>query len=135
MSIGKKKRRVLFRRKRTLDPTILIDYKNPEILKRFITDRGKIIPRRISGATAKQQRDICQAVKRARYLSLLPYCLAHRTERNFGAEMSAIAALSMGSSRFQRGGKDKDRGGDRGAPRDRDASPEAKSNEPEKTES
>ena len=105
MSIGRRKRRVLFRRKRTLDPTILIDYKSPEILKRFITDRGKIIPRRISGATAKQQRQICQAVKRARYLSLLPYCLAHRTERNFGAEMSAIAALSMGSSRFQRGGR------------------------------
>lgn len=110
MSIGKKKRRVLFRRKRTLDPSIVIDYKNPEILKRFITDRGKIIPRRISGATAKQQRSICQAVKRARYLSLLPYCLAHRTERNFGAEMSAIAAMSMGSSRFQRGGSRSDRG-------------------------
>lgn len=130
MSIGRRKRRVLFRRKRTLDPTILIDYKNPEILKRFITDRGKIIPRRISGATAKQQRSICQAVKRARYLSLLPYCLAHRTERNFGAEMSAIAALSMGSSRFQRGG----RGGDRGDRPNREQ-PEAQAPELEKGES
>lgn len=130
MSIGRRKRRVLFRRKRTLDPTILIDYKNPEILKRFITDRGKIIPRRISGATAKQQRNICQAVKRARYLSLLPYCLAHRTERNFGAEMSAIAALSMGSSRFQRGGR-----GDRGERPSREQSAETQAPEFEKGES
>ena len=61
----KKKRRTLFRRKRTLDPSIVIDYRNPEVLKRFVTDRGKIIPRRISGATAKQQRAICKAVKRA----------------------------------------------------------------------
>ena len=49
----KKKRRLMFRRKRTLDQSIEIDYKNPETLRRFITDRGKIIPRRISGATAK----------------------------------------------------------------------------------
>ncbi len=94
---GKKKRRMMFRRKRTLDPSLDIDYKNPDVLKRFVTDRGKIIPRRISGATAKQQRAICTAVKRARYLSLLPYCLSHRTEKNFGAEMSAIAASTMGS--------------------------------------
>ncbi len=107
----RKKRRLMFRRKRTLDPTIKIDYKSPDVLKRFITDRGKIIPRRISGATAKQQRDICRAVKRARYLALLPYSLAHRTERNFAAEMSAVAASTMGSSRMQRpvrreGGRD-----------------------------
>ncbi|MBF0440508.1 MAG: 30S ribosomal protein S18 [Oligoflexales bacterium] len=95
----RKKRRVMFRRKRALDPTIAIDYKNPDMLKRFITDRGKIIPRRISGATASQQRAICKAVKRARYLALLPFCLSHRTERNFAAEMSAIATSSMGTSR------------------------------------
>ena len=59
MSNVRKKRRLLFRRKRTLDPNIVIDYKNPDILKRFVTDRGKIIPRRISGATASQQRAIC----------------------------------------------------------------------------
>lgn len=99
MSGQRKKRRLLFRRKRTLDPSIVIDYKNPEVLRRFITDRGKIIPRRISGATAKQQREICKAVKRARYLSLLPFSLAHRTERNFAAEMSAIAASTMGVTR------------------------------------
>ena len=48
MSTAKKKRRLLFRRKRTLDPSIVIDYKNPDVLRRFVTDRGKIIPRRIS---------------------------------------------------------------------------------------
>lgn len=99
MSQSRRKKRVLFKRKRTLDPNIVVDYKSPDILKRFVTDRGKIIPRRISGATAKQQRAICTAVKRARYLSLLPYSLAHRAERNFAAEMSAIATSTMGSSR------------------------------------
>lgn len=98
MASGRKKRRLMFRRKRTLDPSIIIDYKNPDVLRRFITDRGKIIPRRISGATAKQQRAICLAVKRARYLALLPYSLGHRQERNFATEMSAIATSAMGTS-------------------------------------
>ncbi len=98
MASGRKKRRLMFRRKRTLDPSIVIDYKNPDILRRFVTDRGKIIPRRISGATAKQQRAICLAVKRARYLALLPYSLGHRQERNFATEMSAIATAAMGTS-------------------------------------
>ena len=102
MANPKKKRRLMFRRKRTLDPTIVIDYKNPEVLKRFVTDRGKIIPRRISGATARQQREICTAVKRARYLALLPYSLAHRQERNFATEMSAIATSAIGTSRRPR---------------------------------
>lgn len=104
MANQRKKRRLMFRRKRTLDPTIIIDYKNPEVLKRFITDRGKIIPRRISGASAKQQRAISLAVKRARYLAMIPFSLAHRAERNFAAEMAAIASSSMGSPRsFNRG--------------------------------
>jgi small subunit ribosomal protein S18 len=98
MANSRKKRRLMFRRKRTLDPSIIIDYKNPEVLRRFVTDRGKIIPRRISGATAKQQRAICNAVKRARYLALLPYSLGHRQERNFATEMSAIATSAMGTS-------------------------------------
>lgn len=99
MAIVKKKRRLFFRRKRTLDPTIVIDYKNPDVLKRFITDRGKIIPRRISGASAKQQRAISLAVKRARYLALIPFSLAHRAERTFAAEMAAVASSTMGASR------------------------------------
>jgi small subunit ribosomal protein S18 len=99
MTTSKRKRKVMFRRKRNLDPNVDIDYKNPDNLRRFITDRGKIIPRRISGATAKQQRLICTAVKRARYLALLPFSLAHRAERNFATEMSQIASSSMGVNR------------------------------------
>ena len=115
----KKKRRLMFRRKRTLDPSIIIDYKNPEVLKRFITDRGKIIPRRISGATAKQQRAISLAVKRARYLAVIPYSLAHRQERSFATEMAAIAsaAVSSGPGRGGPRGDFRDRGD-----RDRDGS-------------
>ena len=90
----KKKRRLLMRRKRTLDPTITIDFKKPDVLKRFITDRGKIIPRRISGATSMQQREITKAVKRARYLALIPYSVAHRPERGFAGEMAAANAGS-----------------------------------------
>ena len=120
MANPRKKRRLMFRRKRTLDPSIAIDYKNPDILRRFVTDRGKIIPRRISGATAAQQRAICKAVKRARYLSLLPYSLAHRQERNFAAEMSAIATSAIGTSR--RPPRSDDRRGDRGDRPERDHS-------------
>ena len=50
-----------------------IDYKNPQILRSFITDRGKMIPRRISGACARQQRVISTAIRRARMLALLPF--------------------------------------------------------------
>jgi len=92
MAGGKKKRRMLLRRKRTLDPSTQIDYKQPDGLKRFVTDRGRIIPRRISGATASQQREICKAVKRARYIGLLPFAVNHRGERGFASEMAAVAA-------------------------------------------
>ena len=50
----------------------LIDYKNPQLLRSFITDRGKMVPRRISGSCAKHQRSISVAVRRARMLALLP---------------------------------------------------------------
>lgn len=91
---SRRKRRLVFRRKRALDPDLFIDYKDADLLKRFITDRGKIIPRRISGATAKQQREICKSIKRARYLGLLPFSVAHRSERGFSAEMAAIGAAT-----------------------------------------
>ena len=51
----------------------VLDYKNPEQLKKFINDKGKILPRRATGACAKHQRDITQAVKRARHIAVLPY--------------------------------------------------------------
>lgn len=50
-----------------------IDYKDIETLKRFITDRGKILPRRITGVSARFQRLLNIAIKRARYIGLLPF--------------------------------------------------------------
>jgi small subunit ribosomal protein S18 len=50
-----------------------IDYKDVDLLKKFITERGKILPRRLTGLTAKQQRDLTTAVKRARIGALLPF--------------------------------------------------------------
>ena len=50
-----------------------IDYKDPEFLKRFLNEQGKILPRRITGTSQKYQRRVAQAVKRARHLALLPF--------------------------------------------------------------
>ncbi len=50
-----------------------VDYRNPQLLRYFITDRGKIVPRRVSGTCAKHQREIALAIKRARNIALLPY--------------------------------------------------------------
>ena len=50
-----------------------IDYKRSDILEKFLTDRGKILPRRITGTCAKHQREVTIAVKRARQVALLPY--------------------------------------------------------------
>jgi small subunit ribosomal protein S18 len=55
------------------DRNLVIDYKNPQLLKNFLTDRGKVVPARISGLTARQQRQLTRAIKRARMLALLPY--------------------------------------------------------------
>jgi small subunit ribosomal protein S18 len=57
----------------TLEVGFIFDHKDPQQLRYFLTDRGKITPRRISGLTAKQQRALTAAIKRARNLSLLPY--------------------------------------------------------------
>jgi small subunit ribosomal protein S18 len=111
------------RRKRTLDPSIPIDYKKPDTLKRFVTDRGKIIPARISGATSAQQREITLAVKRARYLSLLPCSVSHRTERGFAGEMQLAASSMSVGSRDRMGGPGGDRGGFQ--PRDQQPAPES----------
>ena len=50
-----------------------IDYKDIKLLQRFVSERGKIVPRRITAVTAKEQRQLAQAIKRARELALLPY--------------------------------------------------------------
>lgn len=55
------------------DPEFIFDYKDPQTLRHFITERGKVVPRRISGLTARQQRALTQAIKRARMIALLPY--------------------------------------------------------------
>ena len=54
-----------------------IDYKDLEILKAYITETGKIVPSRITGTSAKYQRQLATAIKRARFLSLLPYTDNH----------------------------------------------------------
>ena len=55
------------------DRTVKIDYKQIETLRRYVTESGKIRPRRQSGACAKHQREIARAIKRARHLAMLPF--------------------------------------------------------------
>ena len=55
------------------DKNLVLDYKNADQLKKFINEKGKILPRRATGACAKHQRDITTAVKRARHIAILPY--------------------------------------------------------------
>lgn len=56
-----------------VDSGMEIDYKNPKALKQFVTERGKIIPRRITGTCAKHQRKLSLAIKQARQIALLPF--------------------------------------------------------------
>ncbi|WDV45866.1 30S ribosomal protein S18 [Clostridiaceae bacterium M8S5] len=67
-----------FRRKKKVcnfcvDKVDSVDYKDINKLKKYITERGKILPRRITGTCAKHQRQVTQAIKRARTIALLPY--------------------------------------------------------------
>ena len=55
------------------DKELVIDYKDPKTLRNFVTERGKIIPKRIYGTCARHQRQLTEAIKRARQLALLPY--------------------------------------------------------------
>ncbi len=57
----------------TEEKTLYIDYKNYRVLRDFVTERGKIMPRRITGNTAKHQRMLTTAIKRARYMALISY--------------------------------------------------------------
>ncbi|QTA86842.1 30S ribosomal protein S18 [Desulfonema magnum] len=71
-----KKKRIFQRRKVCrfcADSSLVINYKDVKTLRYFITERGKIIPRRISGTCSKHQRALTQAIKRARTIALLPY--------------------------------------------------------------
>jgi len=60
------------------DKNIIIDYKDSKLLRNFITERGKIIPRRISGNCARHQRQMTNAIKRARTIALLPFTVQHK---------------------------------------------------------
>jgi small subunit ribosomal protein S18 len=70
-----------FRRRKfckfTAEGTIEIDYKDLVTLKNYITETGKIVPSRITGTKARYQRQLSTAIKRARFLALLPYSDAH----------------------------------------------------------
>lgn len=57
----------------TVDKIHYIDYKDIELLRKYVTDTGKIVPRRVTGVSAKHQRILNQAIKRARYMALLPF--------------------------------------------------------------
>ncbi len=72
------KRKTMGRRKPCkfcADDKIRIDYKDASLLKYFITDRGKLVPRRLSGNCAKHQREIAVAVNRARMIALMPFAV------------------------------------------------------------
>ncbi|HEV8410249.1 MAG TPA: 30S ribosomal protein S18 [Gemmatimonadaceae bacterium] len=56
-----------------------VDYKDERLLARFITDNGKILPSRLSGVDARHQRQLAKAIKKARYLALLPYTRGAQT--------------------------------------------------------
>lgn len=65
---------VIYRRKASpLKVTDIIDYKDVELLSKFLSEQGKILPRRLTGLTTKQQTRVTKAIKRARILSLLPF--------------------------------------------------------------
>ena len=55
------------------DKNLVLDYKNAEQLRKFVSEKGKILPRRATGACAKHQREITTAVKRARHIAIIPY--------------------------------------------------------------
>ena len=66
-----------FRRRKTCpfsgEKAPKIDYKDPKLLQRYISEKGKIVPSRISAVSMKKQRELARAIKRARFLALLPY--------------------------------------------------------------
>jgi small subunit ribosomal protein S18 len=79
MAMEQTARRPFFRRRKscpfTGEGAPKIDYKDVRLLQRYISERGKIVPSRISAVSAKTQRKLAQAIKRARFLGLLPYVL------------------------------------------------------------
>ena len=72
-------RRPFFRRRKSCpfsgDNAPAIDYKDVKLLQRFISERGKIVPSRITAVSAKKQRELAKAIKRSRFIGLLPYVI------------------------------------------------------------
>ena len=70
-------RKTFFRRRKTCpfegQDAVCVDYKDVKLLQKFVTERGKIIPSRITAVSRKRQRELSQAIKRARFLALMPY--------------------------------------------------------------
>lgn len=77
MAVNNNRRNNMRRRKKvcyfTKNKVEYIDYKDVELLKKFVSERGKILPRRVTGTSAKYQRMLTTAIKRARHMALLPY--------------------------------------------------------------
>lgn len=71
-----------YRRKKVFrsngDSAVEIDYKDVDNLRNYIGETGKIVPSRITGTSARQQRELAKAIKLARFIALLPYCDGHR---------------------------------------------------------
>ena len=119
-------RRPFFRRRKTCpfsgSNAPKIDYKDVKLLQRYVSERGKIVPSRITAVSTKKQRELAQAIKRARFLGLLPYVIRYQTIRvdALEKEPSAMMRKSDRGDRDSRGPRG-DRGdrGDRGGDRDR----------------
>ena len=80
MAMEQGARRPFFRRRKSCpfsgDNAPKIDYKDTRLLQRYLSERGKIIPARISAVSTLKQRELAQAIKRARFLGLLPYVIS-----------------------------------------------------------
>lgn len=76
---GGRPRRPFFRRRKSCPfsgpGAPAIDYKDVRLLQRFVSERGKMVPSRITAVSAKKQRELARAIKRARFLALLPYAV------------------------------------------------------------
>lgn len=109
---GRRRRKVSYL---TINKIDTVDYKEVNILRRFLNDRGKILPSRQSGNTAKQQRMISSAIRRAREMALLPFVVTE-----FTPDRPPRPRMREGGYDRDRGGYDRgdrggyDRGGDRG---------------------
>ena len=76
------------------DKSAVINYKDPDKLRSFVSDRAKIVPRRRTGTCARHQRRLAVAIKRARHLALLPYVPSHMRKVGAGSTVATTAATA-----------------------------------------